>query len=245
MAARDASQLRKPVFNVPPGELGFPAWFEGEWDCSMTFRGYEFPKLATVSRQDIVNDVAIAGFQKLSIAHVPDVGREKTEFVARWARRGPKVVEDKAGNYAALINAVLGYQAVDDIVYDGAREPNRCSIVFAQGRTRNAERIELFANARASEAVSDTIFLTSEYSRQVTFSPSTLSTVARQAVTEYQSFWTHRLEGDTIRSNLLTAAYLEPQDPLFFKAVDQPVAVYSHDLLFRPRQATAAKEAAP
>lgn len=244
LAARDASQLRKPLFNVPPGELSFPAWFEGEWDCTMRFRGYQFPQLATVSREEIVKDVAIAGFQKLSIAHVPDVGREKTDFVARWNRRGGKVVEDRKLNLGNVIDAVLGYRAVNDVRYDGAREPNRCSVVFEQGRTRNAERIELFTNARASESVDDGLFLCSEYFRQVTFSPSTLSSVARQAVTEYQAFWTHRRDGDTIRSNLLTAAYLEPQDPLFFKAVDQPVAVYSHDLLYRRRDTTKAAAAA-
>lgn len=139
-------------------------------------------------------------------------------------------------NYKNLIDSTLGYAAVSQVLYDGGREPNRCSIVFEQGRTRNAERIELFANARACEVVTPDIYLTSEASRQVTFSPSTLSTVARQAVTEYQTFATHRRQSDgTIRSNLLTAAYLDPQDPNFFKAVDQPVAVYSHDIKFTPR----------
>ena len=91
------------------------------------------------------------------------------------------------------------------------RSPNRCSVVFKEAATRNAERIELFTNSREGEevlAVFDTaydaryllklllislsaqvngeggqrLFLTSEYIRQVTFSPGPLggSGVPRQ-----------------------------------------------------------------
>jgi hypothetical protein len=65
--------------------------------------------------------------------------------------------------------------------------------------------------------------------------------VPRQAVTNYAHFWTWRpgpednpaaaaASPSTIKGNLLTVAYLDPQDPMYFEEPSKPVAVYSHTL---------------
>ena len=290
----------------------YPPWFEGEWETEVNFRGFEFPTLPQLTKEQLVADTSVAGFQKLSIAMLVDVGRPKSEYITRFvpdgsgsaAGRAAGVIEDKPFNIRAAIDGVLcptrGDCApfVKDVTYDKAN-PNRISVAFepqvclltavattttttmittitttmittitatatatttttttttstttttttiAQ-RTRNAERIELFTNSRESQAIelgggasaSPTPgFLTAEGIRQVTYSLSQQFGVARQVVTDYGYYWTHRLDDpNTIRSNLLTCAYLEPQDSLFFKAIDMPVAIYSHDVVFRRRQ---------
>ena len=132
------------------------------------------------------------------------------------------------------------------VAYDAKRSPNRCSVVFEQSRTRNAERIELFTTGRETETLETAdappVFLASESFRQVTYSLSQQFGVPRQVTTDYTYWWTFRRGPDdsTMRANLLTSAYFEPQDPLYFKTVSgigdvAPVVVYSHDLVYKKR----------
>ena len=146
--------------------------------------------------------------------------------------------EDRITTLRSSIGGHLGYDAVDSVLYDPSSNPNRLSINFVKNRTRNAERIELFCNARESELVSSpndprlSIFVASEYIRQVTFSLSQEFGVARQVNGNYAHFWTWREQegGKTMTGNLLTACYLDPQDSMFFQEPSKPVAVYSHQI---------------
>jgi len=288
LARRDSKVLTKSLFSARPDEMVYPSWFEGEWDTTVKFNGFEFPTIEKFPKEALVADVAVAGFQKLSIAQLVDVGKPSTTYRTRWLSRpqggagggaSSVCVEDRAFNLKNAIDATLGFERVapvERVDYDAKANPNRCSISF-RGTTRNAERIELFTNARASETpprgTSSTFasptgsptgspangaaagggapppptstpgseqptlraFVCSELMRQVTYSLSTTAGVAREAITEYQYFWTYRASpsGTQLRANLLTCAYLEPQDPNFFKAPSQPVAVYSHTVDYR------------
>lgn len=207
----------------------------GEWEISLKFAGYLFPS-KTVSKDAIVKNVNIPGFQKCSIAGVADVGRELTTYTMKIQENG---LEDRIQTLTSSINAHLGgYKAVEAVLYDPSSNPNRISIDFVKNRTRNANRIELFCNARESELVKNpsnealNIFVNSEYARQVTFSLSQEFGVARQVVGNYAHFWTWKENegGDTMTGNLLTATYFDPQDPLFFDEPSKPVSVYSHQI---------------
>ena len=175
----------------------------------------------------------------MSIAQVGDVGRETTNYQMNV---DPSTgLEDRKLSISTSINAHLGYEAVREIEYNVKDNPNRLSIDFIPQRTRNANRIELFYNGRESELVpssqsasGQTVFVCSEYMRQVTFGLSQEFGVARQVVGNYAHFWTWK--GDeanpsTVTGNLLTAAFLDPQDPMFFNEPSKPVVVYSHDLI--------------
>lgn len=110
--------------------------------------------------------------------------------------------------------------------------PNRLKLVFASGLTTNAERIELFANSRETEAPSDDLFLMSEYLRQVTFSAS-LTGVPRQVSGEYCHFYTFKRTSETsVSANILTAVYADPlgQERIFVKVGPRPIIIYSHRL---------------
>jgi hypothetical protein len=208
----------------------------GEWNISMKFAGYLFPS-KTIPKDQVTSNVNIPGFQKCSIAAIGDVGRELT--VHRMKIFEKTGLEDRAFNFESTINAHLGYAAVNKVAYDPT-SPNRVSIEFVKSRTRNAERIELFCNARESELVPNpapgrenlSIFVASEYVRQVTFSLSQEFGVARQVVGNYAHFWTWKQEEDanTLTGNVLTACYLDPQDAMFFQEPSKPVAVYSHQI---------------
>ena len=233
LSKREASVLKNSVFNTPPSAQVFPTFLRGTWDVTTSFRGYAFPS-TKIPKETLISKVEIPGFQKCSIAQVCDVGLDQVRYTIKIDN--VTGLEDRVENLQSSINAHLNYQAVQNVIYDAKSNPNRISIDFTKNKTRNAERIEIFCNARESEVVTGndgkSIFVCSEYIRQVTFGYSQQFGVARQVVGNYAHFWTWR-EGDgtSIRGNLLTAAYLDPQDPSFFGEPSKPVAVYSHDLL--------------
>jgi len=208
----------------------------------MNYRGFLFPS-TSIPKEKLVANVAIPGFQKLSIAAVGDVGKERTNY--RMSIDPLSGLEDRKVSLGSSINGHLGYDAVREVIYDGGNNPNRISIDFIPQRTRNANRIELFCNARESELISasesasgQTVFVCSEYVRQVTFGLSQEFGVARQVSGNYAHFWTwkgNESEASTVTGNLLTAAYLDAQDPMFFNEPSKPVVVYSHDLIAKRR----------
>ncbi|KAL3760842.1 hypothetical protein ACHAWU_007908 [Discostella pseudostelligera] len=256
LSLRDPSQLKNSVFNIPPKAQVYPDFLRGQWDVTMKYRGFLFPS-TSIPKEKLVSDISIPGFQKLSIAQVADVGRELTTY--QMSIDPVTGFEDRSISLTTSINAHLGYDAVREILYNRKDNPNRISIDFIPNRTRNANRIELFCNARESELVvvpqaptsssasssssqtdTSTIFVCSEHIRQVTFGLSQEFGVARQVVGNYAHFWTwkednNNQENNIMTGNLLTAAYLDAQDALFFEEPSKPVVVYSHDLVARKR----------
>lgn len=244
LGRREAAALVKPIFNLPPAEQRFPPWLEGTWAVESAFGGFEFPS-KEISRERLMQEVTIPGFQKLSVVSIPDMGKARDAFDLRFTRRGSVVVEDLAANIKAQVEAGLAEGAaprdkVARVEYRPALDPNRMSVVFLPGRTRNAERIELFWNARDGCSPRAGMFVCSEHLRQVTFGGSSTEGVVRQVSGEYGHFRTFSQDGrDQVRLNVLTAAYLEPmqQEALFWTSVDRPVVVYAHDAVLRRRVA--------
>jgi len=233
LSKRDASALKNSVFNIPPSTQKFPDFMKGEWEVTLKFAGYLFPS-KTIPKDDIVKNVNIPGFQKCSIAAIADVGRDITTYNMKIGKDG---FEDRVLTLTGSINSHLGYGAVEGVKYDQANNPNRLSIDFTKNRTRNAERIELFCNARENELVvnpndeTKSIFVNSEYIRQVTFSLSQEFGVARQVIGNYAHFFTWKEgSGNNLTGNILTATYIDPQDAMFFQEPSKPVSIYSHQL---------------
>jgi len=227
---RDPSVLKNNVFNVPPKAQVYPDFCRGDWNVKSSFKGFLFPS-KIISRDAVTSDFGIAGFQKCSIAATADVGKENVEY--KWSVDAKSGLEERKSNFKSAIDGYLGYSAVKEVIYDASANPNRISIDFIDYKTVNAERIELFCNARESEtyrASDDSlVFVCSESVRQVSFGTGNVAGIPRQVSTNYCNYWTWRqLSDGKMVGNLLTTAYLDPQDPLYFKEPTQPVAVYSH-----------------
>lgn len=237
LAQRDPSLLRNSVFNIPPAAQLYPPFMRGRWNVTCRFSGYLFPSLK-ISRQRLIQDFDIPGFQKCSIAATCDVGKEMVAYEMKIDETTG--LEDRRMTLTSQIQGFLGYPAVKEVIYNVRSNPNRISIDFYKYRTRNAERIELFCNARESEHVvigtndnPSNLFVHGEYIKQVTFGGGPDVGIARQVAGNYAHFWTWQQDSTddhTLRGNLLTAAYLDPQDPLYFDEPSMPVAVYSHVL---------------
>lgn len=235
LSKRDPNVLTNSVFNVPPAAQVYPEFLRGKWDVTYKFGGYLFPS-QKISRQRLMGNSQIPGFQKCSIAALSDVGIER-DVTYQLNIDEQTGLEDRANTLTTQINANLGYNAVSEVLYNVKQNPNRLSIVFMEYRTKNAERIELFCNARESEYIKENgVFVNSEYIRQVTFGTGSEVGIPRQAVGNYAHFWTWKQNQDDpnlVTGNLLTAVYIDPQDPMFFDEPNKPVAVYSHVLTAR------------
>jgi hypothetical protein len=156
----------------------------------------------------LVKEPTVPGFQKLSVVYVPDIGATDVRYTMRFVGKdgsdgagreggegaGPgPVYEDRAFNLRSVVNAYLGKEAVEagGVEYDRAADPNRTTVRLAQGASSNAERIELFCNARESETrKSDGTFFASEAMRQVTLGYGREYSKARVINTDYQHVWT-------------------------------------------------------
>jgi len=230
LSKKDPAALKNSVFNLPPSAQIFPDWMKGSWQVTSKYGGYLFPSKA-IPRDRLTQDFAIPGFQKCSIAGTSDVGLDRVDYQMTILENG---LEDRQSTLASQINAHLGYDAVAHVLYDARSNPNRISVDFVDYKTINAERIELFINGREQEVVHrDGVptFLHSEYTRQVTFGTGSTVGIPRQVGGNYAHFWTWRqVDENHLTGNLLTAAYLDPQDSLFFDEPSKPVAVYSHVL---------------
>ena len=231
LAKKDPAALRNSVFNIPPAAQVYPDWMEGTWTVTSSFRGYMFPS-DKIPKATLTQDFNVPGFQKCSIAATCDVGKENVKWKLGIGDDG---LEDRKATLASQVNGYLGYNAVTEVLYDVKANPNRLSIDFVDYKTINAERIELFCNARESEAYTRDdgarIFVCSEHIRQVTFGGGSEVGVPRQVVGNYAHFWTWKNGSDgSVTGNLLTASYLDPQDSLFFDEPAKPVAIYSHNL---------------
>ena len=239
--AQDAKLLLKPQNSGlgMPAEAEYPSWLEGEWNVAQSFAGYELPAKDLIPREALFAEADVPGFKKCSLALLPDVGKEGVKYTMRWAKDANGAVrEDRVFNLRSAIRGGLGYDAIERIEYKDdpmipnpfGINPNRLKLVFAPGLTTNAQRIELFVNARETEAPSETLFYTSETLKQTTFS----GTSSRQVNGEYCHFTSFRRVSPTaVDAVIVTAIYADPlQLERFFVKVggSRPLIIFSHGL---------------
>lgn len=244
LSLRDPSALTNSVFNIPPSTQVYPQFMRGSWNVTLEYSGYIFPS-QKISRSRLTTNAQIPGFQKCSIAALSDVGKDVVHYTLNIDETNG--LEDRQTTLKTSVDSHLGYPAIQEVLYNPKVNPNRLSLVFYGYKTTNAERIELFCNGRESELVKPqiqlegddnnsqtkgSIFVCSEYIRQVTFSGGSQVGIPRQVGTNYAHFWTWKeipgSDNKAMSGNLLTACYLDPQDAMFFDEPSKPVAVFSH-----------------
>jgi len=224
-AATARGDFPKQVFaSTRARVIAYPTWLEGEWIERVDFGGATFPD-ARFDFARLSRAAETPGFRKLSVARTPDVGRERTtEHRVRFTRvEGRGVVEDREFNMREVMEAYLGPDAVESVTTDG---DDRMTIRLTRGASPNAERIELFTNARESETAKDGTFYASESVRQVALGYGTEYGTARMSPTDYEHVWTFTPQPDIgasavdfravnrVAVKMITAAYLQPNDAL-------------------------------
>jgi hypothetical protein len=136
------------------------------------------------------------------------------------------IVADRAYNGMSLADALLGKAVLQSIKVD-PQSPNRQVALF-----QNGQKLVTRISDRATETPSDANFVSSELYQQEFRSSTQIyfnrveNTIAYHQVSS---------KPPLIEADQVTAIYLSPQDPDYFKAKDRPVTLYRYQLQFLPR----------
>jgi hypothetical protein len=163
---------------------------------------------------DVPIDVDIH-FQKARVA--------QARFLNRFLKNKEAVVSDRAFNGLSLARAYLGNDWVKSVNVD-PENPNR-QVTFL----KDNQQLVSTVTGRAVEQPNETTFITTEVFQQ--FFRGRRPTVY---LNEVENTTAYRYEQDHIVADQITAIYLSPQDPDYFKAIDRPVALYRYGLKLYP-----------
>ncbi|HEY9832377.1 MAG TPA: hypothetical protein V6D26_17455 [Stenomitos sp.] len=230
----------KPPVTTPQDDLIYPDWMQGTWDVTSTLveqvaplapdivtPGFEsnrrylnqpvhfLVRFQAITPQD---SVITPGFPRFTL---PGSGKSPLSH----SEKTPKVVADRVFNGLNIAKAYLGDARVQSVKVD-PDSPNR-QITFLQTGLQLISSV----TGRASETPAPDQFIGTEVSNQ--FFRGTPQPYFNQVetTTAYQLKPSPSL---VIEADQITAIYLSPQDANYFKALEQPVALYRYRLELKP-----------
>jgi len=205
----------KPLVDRATRDLIYPNWIAGTWRVKSTLIDLVAP---------LAPQIVTPGFES-NRAYV----NQPIEFNVRFAKQQTKqlkgVIADRAFNGLNIARAYLGDRAVLSVKVD-PNSPNKQIT-----RLRDDRMLTSTITGRAIETPAPNQFITSEIFQQV-FRGSAqpyLNQVETTTAYKYLDDQTSAIVADQI-----TAIYLSPQDPNYFKAGTTPVALYRYRLEFSP-----------
>lgn len=210
----------KPPTHPAAGDLVYPDWMAGTWEMTSTLVDLSAP---------LAPEIETPGYESnQSLLHEPITCEVRFEprltsytksFLLQPRLAQEEIVADRAFNGLSLAEAYLGEQTVKTVKVD-PDNPNR-QVTFLRGD----RQLESTVVSRAVEAPSETEFLTTEVFQQV------LRGTAQPYLNEVETTTAYQLIDDEhIEADQVTAIYLSPQDPHYFQARNQPVALYRYRL---------------
>ena len=216
----------QPPLSAVQGDLYYPDWLAGEWNVTSTLIDAVAP---------LAPELVTPGFE----SNQRQLGKVVT-FPVRFKRftaeailpQGPfpvglvpsqDVVADRVYNGTSLTEALMGKDILQSIQVD-TRSPNRQVAKF-----HNGQKLVTQISNRATEASTDREFISSELYQQEFRSATQIY------LSQVENTIGYRLvsaDPPRIEANQVTAIYLSPQDPDYFKAHQQPVALYRYQMSF-------------
>lgn len=218
--------LGKPALTAARGDLVYPHWMAGEWRVTSTLVEAIAPSAP---------ELVTPGFEgNLGSIHQPvrfDVRFVKVKSqppilsifpISQPPKIYPKIVADRAYNGLNIARAVLGEDAVLSVRVDPGN-PNRQITKFPGDRD-----LVSIVTSRGTETPQPGEFIATEIAQQIFEGESNLYLNEVETTTDYH------LEKGGISAEQITAIYLSPQDPNFFKAAGHPIALYRYQLKLEP-----------
>lgn len=234
----------KPLVQVSEGDLIYPKWMAGTWRMSSTLVDMVAP---------LAPEIVTPGFEgNRQFLHkaIPAI----IKFVPQRKSRGrflnqplptPRVglstldlddddieiVSDRAYNGLSLARAYLGDDWVKAVKVD-PDDPNR-QVTFL----KDNQQLVSTVTGRAVETPNAGSFATTEVFQQFFRNTKNADNTPAVYLNEVENTTVYRKHSDAnfpIMADQITAIYLSPQDPNYFKAKDQPVALYRYQLSFSP-----------
>lgn len=224
----------QPPVQVAKGDLVYPEWLAGTWQVTSTLIDLAAP---------LAPNVVTPGFESnrqylqqpidFTVRFGPTAAPKSISALPLpipQSRNAGEVVADRAFNGLNIAKAYLGDRAVLAVKTD-PNSPNRQITLL-----RGDRQLVSIVTGRATEAPAPDQFITTEVFQQQFRGAPQLYFNQVETTTAYQRAKT--AEGPAIVADQITAVYLSPQDPDYFKAGGlsntRPVALYRYRLEFFP-----------
>lgn len=242
--ARFPDWQQLPSLPSAQGDLTYPDWFAGTWNVTTTLVDLAAP---------LAPDLVTPGFEgnrrfleqpiAFQARFLPEA---ELRAESRWLalpRVGRRIVADRAFNGLNLAKAYFdgtnqgGKNPVLAVKTDPAN-PNRQITLLRDAAVQQSElqmgdrQLISTITARATETENPAQFTTTEVFQQEFRGAGQVYLNTVETTTAY----TQTGERDRpILADQMTAIYLSPQDPNYFKAKNRPVALYRYRLEFMPQ----------
>ena len=242
----------KPTVQTSDGDLIYPRWMAGTWRTSSTLIDMVAPLAPEIvtpgfegNRQFLHKAIpAVIRFVPKSLPKANSRGRflnqpipsirsllndgelndgERTDEV--------EIVSDRAFNGLNLARAYLGEAWVKAVKVD-PDDPNRQVTLL-----KDNQQLVSTVTGRKVETPNAGSFATTEIFQQFFRNPKTADNTPAVYLNEVENTTVYRKRSDAnfpILADQITAIYLSPQDPDYFKAKGKPVALYRYQLSFSP-----------
>jgi hypothetical protein len=233
----------KPLVQPSEGDLVYPRWMEGTWRMSSTLIEMVAPLAPEIvtpgfegNRQFLNKPVpATIRFIPVSVSK----GRFLNQPLVNQREDAVQIVSDRAFNGLNLARAYLGEDWVKAVKSD-PNNPNR-QITFL----KDNQQLISTVTGRAVETPTSGMFATTEIFQQFFRNTKNPAKSPITGASEEPTIYLNEVENTTIYrqqsdanfpigADQMTAIYLSPQDPNYFKAKDKPVALYRYQLSFSP-----------
>ncbi|MEO1621718.1 MAG: DUF6816 family protein [Cyanobacteria bacterium J06632_3] len=234
----------KPVVQTSDGDLIYPKWMAGTWRMSSTLVDMVAPLAPEVvtpgfegNRQFLHKAIpAIIKFVPKRVAKgrfldrplpVPRIGLSTLDL----DDDDIEIVSDRAFNGLSLARAYLGDDWIKAVKVD-PDDPNR-QVTFL----KDNQQLVSTVTGRTVETPNAASFATSEVFQQYFRNTKNADNTPAVYLNEVENTTIYRKRSDAnfpIMADQITAIYLSPQDPNYFEAKDQPVALYRYQLSFSP-----------
>lgn len=224
----------QPTLPAAQGDLYYPDWLAGEWKVTSTLVDVVSPLAPDLvtpgfksNQRQLGKAVTFSVRFNLSTAEAtPPASRLFP--VGLLPSQGPPqgIVADRVYNSTSLTEALMGKDALQSIQIE-MRSPNRQVATF-----RNGQELMTQISDRDTETTAEQDFISSELYQQEFHSATQIYLNQVENTVAY-----HQISADPprIEANQVTAIYLSPQDPDYFKAHQQPVALYRYHMNFEPK----------
>ncbi|WP_237741220.1 DUF6816 family protein [Geminocystis herdmanii] len=205
----------------PRQELIFPDWFEGIWDVTSTLKEQIAPlspqfKTPSFDSNEIYVDKKI----NFLVKFIPTILIPKNNnFVPTIINKNQVIIPDRAFNGLSIAQAYLGEKNVKQVIVNKFNSTEQKTVF-----QKDNELISTVIG-RKQETVSPNDFITSEITRQFFRRPNSVYLNLVETTTKYHLINENKIEGEQI-----TAVYLSTEDPDYFLAIEQPVALYYYTL---------------
>ncbi len=212
----------KPNISQADTDLIYPQWMGGTWQATSILREQIAP---------LAPEIVTPGFEKskkylnqsftFKVRFQPQ--KLSTPSILSLSSLSPQkklIVADRPFNGENIAKAYLGDTQVLSVKV-AADNPNR-QITFLADNNQLVSTI----TGRSQETPNSQEFLTTEITQQLFQRPTSIYLNEVETTTDYQL-----INANKVTAKQVTAIYLSPEDPDYFKAINRPVAIYEYELI--------------